>query len=49
MIPRTVEALDTFMLVDEIVARHDEVIRPVYLAKVVTNEYPVECVKCHRK
>ena len=49
LVPRTVEAIETSMLVDEIVVRHDEVIRPVYLAKVVTNEYLVKCAKCQRK
>ena len=47
--PRVVEALDNLLFTDLIVVRHDEAIRPVYLAKVLTNEYMFEglgCVSC---
>jgi len=47
--PRIVESLETSLFADEIVVRHDEIIRPVYLAKVLTTEYQnTRCKFCHK-
>jgi len=47
--PRTVESLDTSLFADEIVVRNDEIIRPVYLAKVLTTEYEnTRCKFCNK-
>ena len=46
LMPRFVETLYTSMLTDEIVVRNDDFIRPVYLARILTNEY--ENLECNR-